>query len=110
MTPLHLQILIHAFSRADRMENWDAPAVQDYAAQLVGMGAIEVAESLSDGTHEVPRMWRTTERGRAWLDLILETPMPVCRWVDPREASFAPKVVHLGPLPDGGSYAVLEGD
>lgn len=29
--------------------------------------------------------YTTTERGRKWLDMILATPMPVSRWIDPRE-------------------------
>jgi hypothetical protein len=49
------------------------------------MGVIEVKNHAND----VPCTWTATLRGRAWLDLILETPMPVCRWVDPRQDSAA---------------------
>jgi hypothetical protein len=31
-------------------------------------------------------VYQATERGQAWLRMITETPIPVQKWVDPREA------------------------
>jgi hypothetical protein len=44
--------------------------------QLVSDGIIVPA---GPSSHEL------TDRGRAWLDMILETPMPVQQWIDPRQ-------------------------
>ena len=27
--------------------------------------------------------WQTTERGRAFVEFICETPLPICKWVRP---------------------------
>lgn len=43
--------------------------------------------------------YRITARGDAWLDMILETPLPVQQWIDPRAA-----------LPDLGEFRGTRGD
>jgi hypothetical protein len=34
--------------------------------------------------------YQLTERGQKWIDMILATPMPVNRWIDPREEATRP--------------------
>ncbi len=68
MTPLTLEILIQAYISPDSHLRPYAPAVRDTVKGLVSIGALEPCEP--DGPLKL------TLRGRAWLAVILATPIP----------------------------------
>jgi len=78
ITPCHLEILMHYYVSPTVYPQHDAPAVIEYTQWLVDNG---VLESHLDGESG----YEVTEKGKAWIDLILATPMPVMKWCDPRE-------------------------
>ena len=75
MTPLHMIILIECNGSETpgvniKTEIWNSPAAQEYRREMSEMGLIY--------GHNLPRI---TEKGKAWLDKALSTPMPVQKWV-----------------------------
>lgn len=84
--PLYLMLLLHSFVSPDPIDNWDSPAAQGFARDMVDRNILEV-HTRDFGNR--PMMWKLTERGEAWLDMLLRTPYPVERtvttWVDPRD-------------------------
>lgn len=76
VTPLHLEIVMHYHTRGDDMVNLDAPAVKDYVKDLLLTGMLEDT-SREAGTLQ---SYRTTERGKVWLDYLLKVPFPVPSW------------------------------
>lgn len=83
MTPLALEMLIWFCTRA--------PEAGPFENIRLGPQSEIVEWFLRDGivTQEpVPLLvYRATDKGHAWLSLILATPMPKQVWVDPREAA-----------------------
>jgi hypothetical protein len=77
MTPNDLDILIHYYVCPDIHERYYAPAVMESCREFVQSGIF--VSSGEDGIFSV------TEKGRAWMELILNTPMPILKWIDPRE-------------------------
>jgi len=47
---------------------------------LVKMGFIEPDPRISPAKAE-PHGWQTTEKGRAWIEAMQRTPVPIQRWV-----------------------------
>jgi hypothetical protein len=78
MSPSDLEVLIHCHAIAGIHPRADAPAVRDVLERFRSNDIIE--ECSGDRRGE----FYTTERGKAWLEMILRTPMPVEAWIDPR--------------------------
>jgi hypothetical protein len=76
MTPNDLEILIHYYVSPAPHPREEAPAVRESVKMFLTLHVLEV----------VDYGFRVTEKGQAWLRLILATPLPVCgkRWIDPR--------------------------
>jgi hypothetical protein len=53
------------------LERWDAPAAVNALNYLIGADLVD--EQLS-----------STKRGRAWIEMLCGTPLPIEKWVDPR--------------------------
>lgn len=94
MTPLALEMLIYYCTRSqpaagpfpnERMEP------QKEILRNLRAKEVLVEQQVGDGNtyHEA------TAKGQAWLAMILETPLPVQQWIDPRAGSFT--VVDLAP-------------
>lgn len=83
MTPLALEMLIWFCTRA--AEAGPFPNLKTHEPQkeirnwMRADGIIEPWDDLSPEP-----VYRATERGQAWLRMILATPMPVLQWIDPR--------------------------
>jgi len=73
ITPLHLEILIHAYTRPSPMPNCDAPAVIEYAQDLFDWHMIK----FYDRDQEI---FESTSRGKVWLRAMLSVPMPIQQW------------------------------
>lgn len=74
MTPLYVELLLHAYCRGDVFPRRGAPAVEDAIIDLVARGAIEFCDE--------PNMIRATPMGTAWVKLICRTPAPTQAWID----------------------------
>ena len=70
MTPNDLDVLIHYATLLGPHPRVEAPAVQDAITRFI-----------EDG---IMIDYKITEKGNAWLRLILSTPYPVNQWCDPR--------------------------
>jgi hypothetical protein len=76
MTPNDLEVLIHYYVSQAPHPREHAPAVREAVKMYLNLKVFEV----------VDYGFRVTEKGQAWLRLILDTPQPVlrARWIDPR--------------------------
>ncbi len=74
LTPNDLEILIHCHVSPTLHPNINAPAVRETIDRFVKDGIIE---SSYEGGY-----YNTTEKGKAWLTIILQTPHPREAWVD----------------------------
>lgn len=79
MTPLHLEILLWYNSRG---RDWDCLTALhgDYRGNLVDEGLLDYnkkAETISDASYII------TDKGRFWLQSVLELPLPESTFVIP---------------------------
>lgn len=74
LTPLHLEIVLHYYARAEDMVNLDAPAVQGYAMHLISEGILQ-----SGSKHEGCSL-TVTPKGAFWLMSLLSVPFPEQIW------------------------------
>lgn len=86
MTPLALEMLVWFATRAP--EAGPFPNLKTHEPQkeirnaFLADGIIEPWDDLSGEP-----IYRATDKGGAWLDMILSVPMPVPLWADPRKAT-----------------------
>lgn len=79
LTPLKLNLLMHVYAIAEPFNHPDAPAWYSARSELV-------MNNLIDVSNKSPCGYSLTQRGRAFVKLILSTPMPeyITVYVDPR--------------------------
>jgi hypothetical protein len=86
MTPLAVEMLIWFATRAAEAGPFqgirECQPQKEIRNWFLRDGIIEPWDAYSPEP-----IYRTTEKGRRWLDLICDTPMPVQKWIDPREAA-----------------------
>lgn len=75
MTPLKLKVILHCHTDPLPHPRLDAPAVREAIEEFLAAGLIERA----NGPNEI---YRTTERGNAWITMLLVTPYPKRAWID----------------------------
>lgn len=87
MTPLHLDICLHYYSRANQYRDGDfsAPAVRDALGYLCCEGLL-MPDPPGHHSSVRPNKYARTERLAAFVSLLLKTPLPVRKWADPRSA------------------------
>lgn len=74
-SPFRVRLLLHIHCMTEPFENRSA-AMEEALVDLLDIGAIRPCDRLPG--------FETTELGKAWVDLICQTPVPVVKWVDPR--------------------------
>lgn len=85
MTPLEIDILLWYHTRAVdyREGDFSAPAVRqtiDNFRDVLGLLQAVAPDERLDGDY---RTYRLTERGRVYLDALMDLPLPEQRWVVP---------------------------
>jgi hypothetical protein len=75
-----IQVLLHFHVSPEPHPRAHATAVQETIAMLVRNGMIEERKDFS----AEPNCYQTTVRGQAWVEMLKNTPFPVCVWMDPR--------------------------
>jgi hypothetical protein len=81
MTPLALHILIHCSCfYYNPIPNWDYPAQSETIQDFLNQGIIIRYKDFDGGCYKL------TQLGEAWLEMILNTPMPFIesKIIDPR--------------------------
>lgn len=81
MTPLALEMLCYFCTRAVP-EADPFPNIHREPQQEIVKWFLDAEVIRTTGHKDKPE---ATDKGRAWLELILQTPMPVQRWADPRK-------------------------
>ena len=76
MTPIKLDILLHCHISPTAHPQYDSPA---FRVELQNLMEEDIVRSTSK-----ENIFALTQKGEAWLRLILETPMPILQWIDPR--------------------------
>lgn len=76
-TPLHIELMLHYCASNVRHPRAHAPAVADCTKELQKHGLIELTPD------ESPVDYAATEKGKAFLELICQTPLPVRAWMHP---------------------------
>jgi len=79
--PLHLQIMLHYTHESVTPIAWTDPASGTFYHDLIAAGLL-IEKNLDPGT---PSNIVITPRGKAFVDMLCQTPIPVQRWTDPRE-------------------------
>lgn len=72
LTPLHLEILLHHFVSTVAFRH-DNECVQNARNDLM---TLELLDS-----YEASGFFLVTDKGKAWLEHVLATPMPTHKWV-----------------------------
>jgi hypothetical protein len=75
-TPFDLKLILHFHSCLDKPDSANAPIYRERVDNLMNAGLVEYREGIP----------RTTELGDAFVGLLLSTPIPVVKYVDPRFA------------------------
>ena len=78
MSPAAIMLLIHCHCICTPIQ--DSPVNKENLEWFLRDGIIELADEDSD--HESG--YTTTEKGKMWLQMMEDTPMPVTKLVDPR--------------------------
>lgn len=73
-TPFQLDIVLHHYASTARYPREDAPIYGEEIAHLMQSGVIEYREGIP----------RTTRLGDHFVEMLLQTPLPLEVWVDPR--------------------------
>lgn len=82
MSPNDIEVLIHHHCTPDAHPRAHASAVQEAIQRFVADGIFETRPDLASG-------YTTTAKGTAWMEMILATPYPEMRWIDPRVSESA---------------------
>lgn len=76
MSPSDLEVLLHYHRTSMPHPRWDAPAVIGAIDGFLKDGIIVENQENRIKTYTI------TDKGKAWLTMILKTPMPLTAWVD----------------------------
>jgi hypothetical protein len=78
MTPNDIEILIHYTVCPSEHLRKTAPAVQESAEKFIELGIFERRDHTEDSTSS----YIATNKGRALLQILCNTPMPEEAWID----------------------------
>jgi len=85
MTPLHIELMIHYYTSSAEFKRIEAPACSEYAKQLVGWGLLEDSENkVRISNSSVVASYQSTPRGKAFVEMLCNTPLPQLSFIDPR--------------------------
>lgn len=78
MTPLEIGMLLHIYARADPLP-LRSPVHHETLSQFMGDELITVRETCEEGRHP----YDLTERGRCYVEALMNVPLPRQEWVVP---------------------------
>lgn len=77
-TPNDIEVMIHYYGSRSVHPRIDAPAVREVTTRFLAAGLIEHTDQQD--------VYRATEGGTLWIEMLCATPYPEHRWIDPRTA------------------------
>lgn len=77
MTPLHLQIMLSAYVSKKPVDNHKSPAAEKFTHELIREGLLE--------SYLVDLEPKVTEKGKHFIQMLTDTPIPVQVFQDPRK-------------------------
>lgn len=77
MSPLEVEMILHYYAASEPYPNEDCPAQQEAIARFEKHDLITKDDESG--------LYKTTERGEKYVDMLCSTPWPVVRYVDPRK-------------------------
>jgi len=80
-TPNDLEVLLHYYVSPTPHPRLTASAVQESISRFLTNGILEKSDVWDSG-------YTVTNRGKAWLEMLLATPYPVYVWADPRDGGI----------------------
>lgn len=85
MTPLQLTMMLHYYAIAEpyalrQPEHAGSAAVRDQRHELVMLELLRPVCGNASG-------YEVTDKGRAFVDALKSTPLPVCKWIIPERAA-----------------------
>ena len=77
MSPVKIEILFRFYTRPDAMEKMGevCRSPDGFISELANVGLL--------GTDDAGK-YQLSDRGKAYIDMLLAVPLPVRKWVDPR--------------------------
>lgn len=82
MTPYDLKLLLHIYVTPINFEHAGTEHYEGVIQDFLMRGIIKQETEFS---YHNEHGYALTEKGKAWLEMILSTPVPVNRWIDPRD-------------------------
>lgn len=73
-SPFDIKMMLHFYACYDRFPQADSAIFGERLRAVMDAGLVEYVDGIP----------RTTKLGEAFVELLLETPIPVVRYVDPR--------------------------
>lgn len=80
-TPYEIEIILHHNSSKSPFPRWTAPAYESTVSHLVQREILIAVEAFE---LDLPHI-TTTERGKVFVQMLLNTPLPENKWLDPRD-------------------------
>jgi hypothetical protein len=77
MTPFEIEIILHHYGSRGPFPRMLAPLYEPTVAHLVDVGLLD--------REDFPAV---TDQGRAYVAMLMATPLPTMKWVDPRDNGF----------------------
>ena len=86
--PSDIEFMIHCHVQGfERHERYDAPAIQEAVIKFINNGLIKPyiidGKNGKEGVKE--NCYETTDKGKAFIKMLCNTPFPVQEWLDPRD-------------------------
>ena len=82
MTPLQLKMLLHYYTCAERYGKHEPehakPEIRDQHQGLIVWELLSPCRSNESG-------YQITARGSAFIEALIKTPLPICKWIIPND-------------------------
>lgn len=76
LTPLHLKLLLHAYSHCEPWPHNHSGVAKDYEADLAKEGLVQRHED-TDSSY-----WECTDKGKAHVEQLMSLPFPTQAWIN----------------------------
>lgn len=76
MNTLAIEVILHCYYSPRPVPNYETRVVKETVSKFLDAGLIQSSDEFG--------VYIVTPRGRAWVEMLLDTPYPTCQWVDPR--------------------------
>jgi hypothetical protein len=75
-TPLHISIMLHYFTTPTLIEHASSISTVEFTLELIREGLLASTNTVTT-IHTINNKYRVTDKGKAFINKILSTPIPV---------------------------------